>query len=298
MKKIVMFLLKYLIILIGTAVGAVGINMFLVPYHIAPGGITGLGTILYYLINQIIPLGIIILIINIPIFIWGLIVLGKRAIVNILFATITFSIFIDLSENYLIDIAKKHIDSGGQTDLLLFALFGGAIMGVGLGVVYRYNTNTGGVDLLADILRKKGVHFSMGQIMFIFDAIIVIIAASVFSNIMLGMYAIIAILVFSKVVDLILEGVDFAKGLYIISEKSQEIAKKILQDMDRGVTGIKSIGKYTDTEREMLFCVIRAKQLTQIKILIKEVDPDAFVVLTDVREVLGEGFQGFDITKS
>jgi len=298
MKKIVMFLLKYLIILIGTAVGAVGINIFLVPYHIAPGGITGLGTILYYLINQMIPLGIIILIINIPIFIWGLLVLGKRAIVNILFATITFSLFIDLSEKFLIDIAKTHIASGGQTDLLLFALFGGAIMGVGLGVVYRYNTNTGGVDLLADILRKKGVHFSMGQIMFIFDAIIVIIAASVFSNIMLGMYAIIAILVFSKVVDLILDGVGFAKGLYIISEKSQEIAKKILQDMDRGVTGIKSIGKYTDTEREMLFCVIRAKQLTQIKMLIKEVDPEAFVVLTDVREVLGEGFQGFDITKS
>jgi len=298
MKKIVMFLLKYLIILLGTAIGAIGINIFLVPYHIAPGGITGLGTILYYLINQTIPLGIIILIINIPIFIWGLIVLGKKAIVNILFATITFSLFIDISESFLIDIAKKHIASGGQTDLLLFALFGGAIMGAGLGVVYRYNTNTGGVDLLADIFRKKGVHFSMGQIMFIFDAIIVIIAATVFNNVMLGMYAIIAILVFSKVVDLILDGVGFAKGLYIISEKSQEISKKILQDMDRGVTGIKSIGKYTDTEREMLFCVIRAKQLTQIKKLIKDVDPEAFVVLTDVREVLGEGFQGFDITKS
>lgn len=297
MKKVFKFLFKYLVIAAGTAIGAAGINIFLIPYKIAPGGVTGLSTIVYYLIEKAIPLGILILIINIPLFIAGFIVLGKKAVVRIIYATVLFSAFIDLSGGFLMDIAKNHISVGGQIDMLLFSLFGGAIMGFGLGIVYRNNTNTGGVDLLADILLKKGVHMTMGQTMFVFDAIIVTTAGIVFNNILLSMYAIVAILTFSKVVDLLLDGIAFAKGLYIISDKSSEIASKILSEMDRGVTGIKSVGKYTETEREMLFCVARAKQVTYIKSIIKKIDPKAFVVLTDVREVLGEGFQGFDSHK-
>ncbi len=296
MKKVLRFIAKYIIIVLGCFVGAAGINIFMIPYNIAPGGVTGLGTIIYYLINQIIPLGVIILAINVPLFIVGLIILGKKAIARVLFATVAFSVLIDLTENFLMDVAKNYVEVGGEIDLLLFSLFGGAIAGVGLGVVYRYNTNTGGVDLLADILRKKGISLSMGQTMLIFDAIIVISAGIVFNSVLLAMYALISILVFSKVVDLLLDGVGFAKGLYIISDKAPLIAHAILHDMDRGVTGIKSIGKYTNTEREMLFCITRPKQVAEIKKIIKEIDNDAFVVLTDVREVLGEGFQGFDIT--
>lgn len=296
MKKVLKFLLKYVVIVLGCLVGAAGINIFMIPYNIAPGGITGIGTIIYSLINQIIPLGVIILAINIPLFIVGLIILGKKAIARILFATIAFSVLIDLTENFLMDVAKNYVEVGGEIDLLLFALFGGAIAGVGLGVVYRYNTNTGGVDLLADILRKKGVHLSMGQTILIFDTLIVITAGIVYNSVLLAMYALISILVFSKVVDLLLDGIGFAKGLYIISDKAPIIAHAILHEMDRGVTGIKSVGKYTNTEREMLFCITRPKQVAAIKKIIKDIDHDAFVVLTDVREVLGEGFQGFDIT--
>jgi len=291
-KKILKFIWKYLIIFIGTTIGAFGINIFLVPYKIAAGGVTGLSTIIYYLIDKVIPLGIIILIINVPLFIFGFIILGYKHMLKIIYATIIFTVVIDASQSFLNDMANTLIGTSANIDLLLFALFGGAIMGIGLGIVYRFESNTGGVDLLAEILRKKGVSLSMGQTMFVFDAIIVITAGIVFKSILLGMYAIIVILVFSKVVDIILEGVGFAKGMYIISDKYQEISDKILNEMDRGVTGIKSVGKYTNTQREMLFCVTRAKQVGKIKNIIKEIDPEAFVVLTDVREVLGEGFQG------
>lgn len=297
MKKVLKFILKYLIIFLATSIGAIGINIFLVPHQIAAGGVTGLSTIIFYLTNKIIPLGIIILTINIPLFIWGFFSLGYKRMFKIIYATIIFTLIIDISQGFLNNIASNLVGSSGEIDLLLFALFGGAISGIGLGIVYKYDSNTGGVDLLSEILRKKGVNLSMGQVMFIVDAIIVIIAAIAFNSMLLGMYAIITILVFSKVVDLILDGVGFAKGLYIISDKYQEISEAILGEMERGVTGIRSVGKYTKTEREMLFCVTRAKQVVKVKNIIKEIDPEAFVVLTDVREVLGEGFQGFDITK-
>lgn len=294
MKKTAEFLLRYLYITFGSLIGAVGINTFLVPNRIAPGGVTGLATILFYLSEQTVPVGLLVLLINIPLFIMGFVVLGKNHMFRTIFTTIVFSLAIDLTAPFTIDFAQRFIDIQNTNHLLLFTLVGGAVTGVGLGIVFKMRSNTGGVDLLTEILLRKGIRLSMGQTMLIFDAIIVICAAIVFQSILIGLYTIIAIYVFSRVVDWILGGIESAKAFFIISDQSEQIAEAILFRMNRGVTGLTGTGKHTGSGKEVLLCVVRPKQTPALKRLIKQIDPKAFVIVTDVHEALGEGFKCFD----
>ncbi|MFO7636900.1 MAG: YitT family protein [Clostridia bacterium] len=294
LKKAAAFLLRYFYIIIGAVIGAVGINVFLVPNKIAPGGVTGLATILYYATGMALPVGVLIIIINIPIFIAGFFILGRNTMFRVAFTTVVFSLAIDLTASFTHDLAQRYIDIQNADHLLLFALFGGAIMGVGLGIIFKMRSNTGGVDLLAEMFLRKGVRLSMGQTMLIMDAIIVVTASLVFQSILIGLYTIIAIFVFSRVVDGILDGIESAKGFFIISDHPEEISQAILKTMNRGLTGLKGTGKYTGNEKEVLFCVVRPIQIPAMKRLIKSIDPKAFVIVTDVHEALGEGFKGFD----
>jgi uncharacterized membrane-anchored protein YitT (DUF2179 family) len=293
-KKAMIYLSKYVYITLGALIGALGMNIFLVPNRIAPGGISGLATIVYYLAGKAVPIGILILIFNLPLFVIGFIMLGKHFIIRTAFGTTVFSLAIDLTAPYINDFASTFIQSGGETDMMLFSIFGGGIMGLGLGIIFRMRSTTGGVDLLAEILIRKGSRLSMGQTMLVFDAIIVIIAGIIFQSILIALYTIVCILVFSKVVDTILDGLEVAKGLFIISDKSKEISDEIIRVLDRGVTGLKGTGKYTSTEKEVLFSIVGPREIPLMKRVIKEIDPKAFVVVTDVHEVLGEGFKGFD----
>lgn len=297
MKKVFLLIIRYIekycLIILGSAIAAIGLNVFLVPFKIASGGVAGLATVIYYLSNQAISIGILMLIINVPLFIWGMIAVGKKYMVEVFLSTVIFSVVVDLLEPISGKILNATLGNS-EVDLLLFSVFGGALIGFGLGIIYRLGTNTGGTDLIGDILRRKNPGLSMGQAMLIFDGIIVVIASIAFKSLFLGMYAIVAILVFSKVADVIIDGFAFKKGVYIITDAYEEIAQEILHRTDRGVTGIKIVGKYTNTDREMIFCVANAKEVSLIKKIVKEIDKSAFLIITEVREVLGEGFLDFD----
>ncbi len=283
----------YSLITLGAAVVAAGVNIFLFPYKIAPGGITGLATIIYYVINGFLPLGLIIAILNLPLFVAGIIKLGWRFTSRTLYATLAMSVAIDATEPFLTQLAGKQFSSA-ISDMLLFGIFGGLLMGIGMGMIFKLNATTGGTDLIAELVIRSGLNLSMGQTMFIFDAAIVITAGLVFKSLYLALYAIITILVVSGTVDYILEGFSPSKGIFIISNKHEEISRRILVELDRGLTGLKGVGKYTGEEKEVLFCVAAAKYIQEIKEIVKEIDPKAFVVVTKVHEVLGEGFRGFD----
>ena len=284
---------KYCAIAIGSGIVAVGINIFLYPYRIAPGGITGLATIINYMIDGFLPLGVIILMLNLPLFITGIIKLGWKFMLRTLYATIIMSVLIDVTAPYLRHLGE-YLLNGAETDLILFAFFGGLVVGIGMGLIFRMNATTGGTDLMAELLRRSGINVTMGQAVMIFDVIIVVMAGLYFQSLMLALYAIIAVLVTSKVIDSILEGFNFAKGLFIISYQNELIAHRITTELGRGLTGLTGTGKYTGDNKEILFCVARAKYIPDIKRIVKESDPGAFVVVTNVHEVLGEGFQGFD----
>jgi len=292
-KKFIKALGRYFLIAVGSGVVAAGVNIFLYPYKIAPGGITGLATIISYMINGFLPLGVLIILLNLPLFIAGLIKLGWKFMFRTLYATIIMSVIIDLSAPFLLTFGES-VFNGQGTDLILFALFGGAIVGGGMGIIFRLNATTGGTDLIAELVRRSGINLTMGQAVLVFDAMIVIAAGLYFQSVLLAMYAIISVLVASKTIDAILDGFNFSKGMFIISSEPEEISRRITEELGRGLTGFKGTGKYTGDSKEILFCVARAKYISDIKRIVKESDSTAFVVVTNVHEVLGEGFRGFD----
>ena len=167
-------------------------------------------------------------------------------------------------------------------------------MGLGLGLVFRSGATTGGTDLAARIVHRFIPNLTMGQTLLFIDSSVIIFAAIAFGSFQLGLYAIVSLYVSSKVIDAILEGVNFAKSVLIISDKSDEIAHRIMKDLDRGVTALKGTGMYTGKDKQVLLCVLQRSQIPALKEIVKSVDDKAFVILTEIREVLGEGFQTYD----
>lgn len=285
---------SYLMIIAGSVITAAGLNIFLVPNKIAPGGATGIATVVYHLSRGKLPVGLTMLSLNIPLFIAGMKFFGKRFILRTFFGTILLSAVVDairpLTDRFIEAYFIKPEYPYFTQDILLYSLFGGLLMGIGLGMVFRTGATTGGSDLAAKIINHFVPVFTVGQILLFVDVLIVIMAVIVFKSVIVGLYAIITIFVTSKTIDAILEGVNFAKAAYIISDKSVEISEKIISDMDRGVTALKGTGMYTGLDRDVLLCVLHRAQISQLKQIVKDIDQDAFVVLADVREVLGEGF--------
>jgi len=300
----------YLLIFIGSLITALGINIFVVPNKIAPGGVSGIATVIYYISNQALPVGMIMLFLNVPLFIIGTKYIGKRFIVRTFISTILLSLLIDATHsmslhiynNYLTVASNLSADgsvstiltTGYATDILLHAIFGGILMGIGLGMVFKSGATTGGTDLAAKILNHFLPGLTVGQYLLLIDGAIVLLAAVTFRSVLLALYSIITLFLTSKTIDTIDEGVNFAKSVYIISDKTDEIANTIMRDLDRGVTSLKGKGMYTGMERNVLLCVVNRGQITQLKQIVKSIDPKAFVILSDVREVLGEGFKTYE----
>lgn len=284
----------YLWIITGSIITAAAINIFLIPYKIAPGGVTGIATVIYYLSKERFPVGITMLVLNIPLFILGIRFIGGKFILRTLFSTIFLSLVIDGTEPVTTYIAKFYLTKiesvSTAPDLLLYTIFGGFFMGIGLGFVFRSGATTGGTDLAAKIMHHFIPHLTMGQLLLIIDSSVILFAAIAFNSFLLALYAILSLYISTKVIDAILEGVNFAKVVYVVSDKSDEIAQRIMTDLDRGVTAFKGTGMYTGKDKNVLFCVMHRGQLQQLKKLVIKIDPDAFVILSDVREVLGEGF--------
>jgi uncharacterized membrane-anchored protein YitT (DUF2179 family) len=272
---------EYLMVTLGCFIMASGYVLFFINNRIAPGGITGLATILYYFVHF--PVGIMVLIMNIPLLLLGVITLGKKLGVKTVFAMLVFSTALQILSG-LAPITN---------DLMLAAIAGGALVGLGSGLIFRQGSTAGGSDLIARILHKIIPSVTLGNFLFSFDALVVIVSVFAFKNYELGLYAAVAIFVSSRVVDTVIFGVDRTKAVYIISEKSDLIAQSILHELNRGVTEISAVGKYTNRQRNILLSIMRPKFVVRVQQIVKILDPEAFVFVSDVKDVMGQGFQPY-----
>lgn len=273
----------FVLIIIGTFLMAISINVVYEPMSLVTGGITGLSIVIKYLSKPFIDGGIPIwlsnVILNVPLFLIAIKLNGISFIKKTLFATVSLTVAL-----YIIPVLDIT-----YTDYLLAAIFGAVIGGVGLGLVFATTATTGGTDLLGMIIHLKFKHITAAQLLAIIDGIIVIAGGLTF-GIQRALYAVIAVYITSKVIDSILEGLKFAKLAYIISDQYESIAKEIMDTVDRGVTSIHATGMYSNEEKKMLFCVVSKKEIVNIIDIVAKKDPSAFVIVSDVREVLGEGF--------
>ncbi|MFJ5759637.1 YitT family protein [Neobacillus sp. NPDC093182] len=269
--------LEYINVLIGSAIIALAFNVFLLPNQIASGGVSGISTILLSVFGW--EPAYVQWAFNIPLFIAGVILLGKQFGVKTLVGTIFLPFVVFLTKN---------VDPW-TNDALLGALFGGIVVGLGLGIVFRGNGSTGGTDLAAQIITKY-TGLTLGTSVVLIDGLIVLSAALVF-DIERGLYALIALYVTSKTIDLVQVGFGRSKTAMIITNKQEEVREGILNKIDRGVTKLSAYGGFTDNERPVLMCVVDQREFTKLKQLVKSLDPSAFVVVMDASEVLGEGFK-------
>ncbi|HHU89988.1 MAG TPA: YitT family protein [Clostridiaceae bacterium] len=292
---------SYLTIGLGCFIITISMNFFLIPYKLAPGGVSGLSTVLYYVFNGNIPVGTLMLILNIPLFIIAYKSKGRKFFFRSLFGAVTLSLMIDSTAMIFNRIINEHfvnIDiSMADPDLLLYALIGGGIMGFGLAIVLREDATTGGTDLISSVLHKVFPRFSVGQHLLLMDGLVIIFAAIVFKSVKLALYASMSLYVSTKTIDAYLEGLRFSKSLLIISEKSEQIAKRLLEEVDRGVTGLNGKGMYSKQDKTVLLCVVKREEIPVVKNIVKSCDEKAFILLMDAREVLGEGFAPLGLSK-
>jgi uncharacterized membrane-anchored protein YitT (DUF2179 family) len=269
-----------LFILLGAAIMSFGLVNFNMQNKLAEGGFTGITLLFYFLFNW--DPSYTNLILNIPLFFIGWKLLGRNAFLYTIIGTVGVSIFLWILQRFTIDMPLQH-------DLTLAALFAGVFTGIGLGIIFRAGGTTGGVDIIARLVQKY-VGWNMGKTMFLFDACVITISLLTYLNYKQAMYTLVAVFVSAKVIDFMQEGAYSARGAMIISEKNEQIATKIMEQMDRGVTALKAYGSYTKNEREVLYCVVAKNEITRLKNLITSVDPHAFVSISIVHDVHGEGF--------
>ena len=270
-------------ILIGSAIFSFGIVNINIENHLAEGGFTGITLLLYFLFKFDPSYSNLIL--NIPIFFIGWRLLGRTTFLYTLIGTFSVSLFLWIFQRY--EVLNLHLNL--QNDMTLAALFAGAFIGIGLGIIFKYGGTTGGVDIIARLAHKY-VGWSMGKTMFMFDAVVIVVSILTYLSYREGMYTLVAVFIGAKVIDFMQEGAYAAKGATIISEKNDEIAAKILSEMERGATFLKAVGSYTKVERNVLYCVVAKNEIVKLKNIITSVDPHAFVAVSDVHDVVGEGF--------
>lgn len=270
-------ILEYLFVLIGSAIIGLAFNVFLLPNQVASGGVSGVSIITNTMLGW--EPAYVQWALNIPLFIAGVVLLGKQFGAKTLVGTIFLPFIVFLTKDF----------QPWTDDALLGALFGGIGVGLGLGIVFRGRASTGGTDLAAQIINKY-TGFTLGTCVALIDGLIVLTAAIVF-DVEKGLYALIGLYVTSKTIDLIQVGFGRSKMAMIITSKQEEVREGILNKIDRGVTRLSAYGGFTDHERPVLMCVVDQTEFTKLKQLIKSIDPSAFVVVMDAAEVLGEGFK-------
>lgn len=275
--------MNYIYLIIGTIFIAIAVNLVYEPMGMVTGGVTGIGIVVKYftegLIEGGIPVWLTNVVLNIPLFIAGYLIKGVKFIKQSLLGSISLTIAL-----YLIPIVNV-VDN----EFFLASVFGGVISGIGMGMVISASGSTGGTDLLGLIIHHFLPHQNVPRIIGIVDGIIVVAGAIVF-GVKTTLYAVVALYITAKFSDNILEGLKFAKVAYIISDYYEEIGDTIMKDLDRGVTGIYAEGMYTKIDKKMLYCVVSKKEITQLIKLVSQIDPKAFVIVSDAREVMGEGF--------
>ena len=273
------YLINVTYITIGCIIMGIGTSLFLLPNKLSTGGVSGIATIGYYLLN--VPLGTTILVLNIPLFIIAFLKVGKELFINSIIGTILLSQAINLFER---------IEPLTQ-DRPLACIYGGILVGVGMAIVLKGNGSTGGTDLLTYIIRRYRPHFKSSSLIVIIDVIIVILNVFFFKEIEIGLYSAIAIYIMGKMIDIVFEGINFTKMIFIVSNKYKEIANKIGEKYGRGSTAIYAKGMYTREKKMMLLCVVSRNEVAKIKEISLNIDPKSFIIIANARETWGKGFK-------
>lgn len=274
----------YGMLLVGAAVYALAFDAFFVPNGIAFGGVTGLAQILNFFVPKA-PVGTVVILFNIPLFLLGWKLLGGHMLVSSLFAMTASSLFIDL-----LSLAYEF---PAMEDKLLACIFGGVVLGVGLGITFLQGATTGGTEIVARLLKLKLSWLPMGKLLLLSDLTVVALVALVFHNIGTALYGIVALYISTVVMDWVLYGMDNAKVAYIISDKPEEISRVILEELDRSVTYLQGEGGYSGQPKKVILCAFKQRQIVAIKETVRQVDPNAFMIVTASHEVLGEGFGSY-----
>lgn len=278
---------SYIMIIIGTGILAISIQNFYDPIGLVTGGFTGLAIVIKTatagIINGGVPLWLTNVILNVPVFILSYIIMGRKFVGRTLFGTAMLSAWLYI-------IPPIDLSNG---DLLLASVFGAIFSGGGMGIILRAHATTGGTEMVACLIQKKIIkHYSVVQIMQVLDGMVVVVGLFIY-GIRPTMYALIAIYLTTKVSDALLEGFKYSKAAFIITDRHESISKRIMEELDRGVTGISARGMYTSKDKLVLYCVVSRREIVQVEEIVADLDPKAFVIVSDVREVLGEGFQEY-----
>ena len=276
-------LLSFLIITLGSAVFSFGFVWFFQPNDIASGGLTGIAQIINHLIPRF-PVGTTLIVLNIPLFLLGLKFIGGKLLIGSLYAMFISSVIIDLLNSAF---------TFQSMDPMLACIFGGITMGLSLGLIIQQGSTTGGTDLLARLLKLKLAWLPMGKLLLALDVIVIVLVALVFRELNTALYGIVAMYISSLVLDGVLYGLDNAKVAYIISDQNDTICHTLVHVMDKGVTILPGKGAYSGTDKQVLMCAFKQREIAAIKAAVKEIDPDAFLIVCNAHEVLGEGFRAY-----
>lgn len=279
-KQLFSFLIDLLFYITGGIIYSVAVLLFLTENEISPGGLTGIATILNYLFS--LPIGTVVFILNIPLLAAGFIKFGGVFIAKTAVATAVMSLTLDISGLFM---PKMKIDP------ILAALFGGLLMGLGISLFMLRGATTGGTDIIAKLINRKFPHLTVGRLMLAADAAVVGLSALVYKNMESALYAVIAIYASSRVMDLILYGADRGKIIYVITDNAKELSDSIMSLINRGVTLLDVTGAYTGTKRQMLMCTVRRHEVAAVCRLATSCDKNAFIIVGEAGEVLGEGFK-------
>lgn len=268
-----------ILMVVGTGLMALAIQCIYDPVGLVTGGFTGVAIIAKYVTKGAVPLWLTNLVLNVPLFLLAALIKGKKFVARTAVATVLLSAWL-----YVIPLWDL-----AEGDYVLSAIFGGVICGGGMGMVLLARATTGGTDMLAALIQHKLRHYTIMQIICVIDGIIVAVGIYSF-GVKAALYAIVAIYVTSKVSDTLMEGMKYSKAVFIVSDRYKEISDAIMTQMDRGVTGLDAVGMYSGDEKCMLYCVVSKKEIVVLKEIILKIDNNAFVIVTDAREVVGEGF--------
>jgi uncharacterized membrane-anchored protein YitT (DUF2179 family) len=271
-------IISYLGIALGSVMMAFSIILFIKANNIVPGGVMGIANMINYLTGF--PIGLTTLCFSIPIFFIGLFSLGKEVGIKTIYCNVVYAVVVDILDNSITALTG---------DLFLATIFGGVLMGTGVAFILGFGATFGGTDLIGKIVHKYAPVIPTQWIMFGFDFMVILAGAIVFGP-ELALFSIVTIFISTKMIDVIQEGVNYGKTFFIISEKSEEIATAILNDVDRGVTSLYGKGMYTKQDKDVLYCIVARRQVVYVKNKILAIDPKAFITIGDVREVVGKGF--------
>lgn len=272
-------LIAFFNITVGVVIVSMALNLFLIPNKLAAGGVSGLATVIFYTIG--LSVGPTIIFFNIILIFAGVMVFGRGFGYRTLYGSFSLGVMVYLTRNL----------PAVTDDPFLASLYGGILSGIGLGIVFWHGANTGGTDILAQIMSRYS-NLAIGQIFLVIDLVVILLAWSVFGA-QLALYALIAVMITGRAIDLVLEGITYEKAAFIISDKTTEITGAILNELDRGATLLGSQGAYTGKEQKIILCVVSRRQLEHLREIVGRIDKKAFTIITDAREVRGEGFRSF-----